>query len=249
MNKTLSRAIDILKYASVKTDGFTVPDIMKEFDLPKSTAYNITNTLINRGMLRFNNENDRTIYLGLKSYEIGSKYSQANSLDNIFLTETKKLGDKLDATVFIGKLDQDQVLYIHKYAPPTAILNPCQILSRHGVYYTALGKVLIAFTKDYDLNKLKLEQYTKNTITDLKVLKDDLEKVRERGYAIDNEESRESMICVAAPIYFENGEIAFSLSTSFLYSTKVDFDKISVDIINAADQISKKLKLYSINHM
>lgn len=241
LNKVLAKSIDILEYASLKPDGFRIADIVRDLDIPKATAFNLIYTLVDKEMLRVSNNKNKLFYLGSKSYSIGIKFMDFNSIQNVVALELEELGKELSTTVFMGTLDNNKVLYLFKYTPSVAVLDPCTIGTKADVYCTALGKCLIAFKDDFDFNTIVFKKHTEKTLTSIEALKENLVQVRKNGYSIDDQEIRESVVCIAAPIYNKQGDVVYAVSASALYESNFDMNKKVELIKKAAKNISDKL--------
>lgn len=243
MNKMIKRSVEILEYAaSSHQDGFRISDVMHDLNIPKSSAFDIIYTLIDCEMLEVKNEKLKTFALGPKTYDIGYQYIKDNNIINIATPLLKKLGDSLSKTVFMGKYDADQVLYVFKYQPPTAILNHCSVNTRADLYCTALGKAMLAYREDeFDFSKIQFKKFTENTILNAEDLKKNLANVRKNGYAVDDREIKDYMICVSAPIFDVNGVANYAISTSSLYED-VDIENTAKKIVEVANTITRKSK-------
>jgi len=92
-------------------------------------------------------------------------------------------------------------------------------------------------------DKTEMKKLTDNTITDYYALLDDLDKVRSRGYAIDNKEATHEIFCIAAPIYDSTNKGIAAISLAILYSNLNDelIKEYAENITDSALQISKKL--------
>lgn len=242
MNKMIQRSVQVLEYAAQNPNGFRISDVMHDLSIPKSTSFDIIYTLIECEMLEVKNEKLKTFALGSKTYDIGYHYIKDNSILNVATPILKRLGDELSKTVFLGKYDNDEVLYVYKYQPTTAILNHCSVNTRADLYCTALGKAMLANrSSEFDYSKIKFKRFTERTIMTVEELKKNLEEVRIRGYAVDDREIKDYMTCVSAPIFNINNEANYAISVSSLYED-VDIEKVAQRIKEAADEITRKSK-------
>ncbi len=242
MNKMIKRSVEILEYAASHLDGFRITDVMHDLFIPKSSAFDIIYTLIDCEMLEVKNERMKTFALGPKTYDIGYQYIKDNSIIDVATPILKKLGDQFSKTVFMGKYDNDEVLYVFKYQPPTAILNHCSVNTRADLYCTALGKAMLADrVAEFDFSKINFKKFTDRTILSVEDLKKNLEEVKMRGYAVDNREIKDYMICVSAPVYDANGQSNYAISISSLYED-IDIEKIAKEVVEAANTITRKSK-------
>ncbi len=93
--------------------------------------------------------------------------------------------------------------------------------SRFPAHCTALGRVLLAYRDAAEMDSFLLkaereglQQYTNGTLTDMGLLKQELRKIREQGYAIETEQYLPGIRCVAAPIFNHTGKAVAALSVA-----------------------------------
>ena len=95
---------------------------------------------------------------------------------------------------------------------------PSTVGRRTQTYCTAVGKALIAFLPTHRLNALieglQFKRHTRHTLVSSSALKTELERVRRRGFAVDNEEVEEGLRCIAAPIRDYTGNVVASLGVA-----------------------------------
>ena len=115
------------------------------------------------------------------------------------------------------------------------------------VYCTAMGKALTAYLpadeKEHVLSSIRFERFTPHTLTRLPQLRKELENVRQRGYALDDEEATLGARCVSAPILGDGGKVAAAISVAGP-TTRIARDKIPAiarEVVAAARSISTRL--------
>lgn len=137
-----------------------------------------------------------------------------NSLENEFVKETKiqllvqrtkplleQINKKTNECSYLGIFDNNKVLYLNQIDKSDRKIKTRNSIGLHVPLHTnALGKSILAFG-NFDLDSLKLNQYTHNTITDLKSLQNTLCEVLKNGYSVDNSEFQDNMCCVAVPLF------------------------------------------------
>ena len=135
----------------------------------------------------------------------------------------KLFGPRPYAEVVIGEVDgaaQGFALFFHNFSTfegrPGVYLE--DLFVRPAARGAGLGKALLAHLDDEGLDrwmrKKGLSQYTDNTIADPDALRSEMARIRDRGWAIDNEERTLGMRCVAAPVYNVHGEAIAGISVS-----------------------------------
>ncbi len=214
--QSLIRAIDILDLVSSNKEGINVTEISTQLKLHKSTAYRLLSTLEYKNFVK--KDKNKRYKVGKRVIEIGHQ-----ALINIDLRKEmrpilQELGEITKGTVHLGILDDFKVFYIDKVETSHTLRMYSSIGKGGPLYCTGLGKALLAFSEQEYINRflkqLKFVRYTDNTITHKKELKDQLEKIKKRGYAVDNMEHEDNIRCVAAPVFDYSGELIAAVSIS-----------------------------------
>lgn len=150
-------------------------------------------------------------------------------------------------TAHIGVLDGPGVIYLHKVETN----HPIRIFTHIGKYNpahcTGTGKAILAF-KDVDfidnfIIEHGLKKFTDHTITDPHAFKTHLQLVKDRGYAVNNEEFGEGILSIAAPIRDFSGSVIAAVNIvgpkARLNEGKIPF--FSKELIRVANEISENL--------
>jgi len=243
--QTLKRAAKILNCFSIKKPSLSLGEIVKRTNIPKPTVYRICETLVKLDLLRKNS--DKSYSLGYKLLELGSIVLSTLEVRKVATEVMEKLQSITGESVHLGILDGTHVLSIEALESPQSLRTKVYIGKRAALYSTAIGKALLAFLPEDQkreiLEKITLEPRTKNTITDKKKLIEELKRIQERGYSVDNMEDEEGVRCVGAPILDNKGFAIASISVSGPAS-RITEDKIKEYaelVIKAANEISRKL--------
>lgn len=245
MNRTVRRAYQVLKYVAKEEDGLTLTEITELLDCPKSSAFNIIQTLLNLDLLSESKANNKKYQLGPENYVLGMNYYKRLDLVDLFKEFLPGIGDELHRNCFGGILEGDKVLYIYKYAGEGAKLATCDKGTKAELYCTGLGKVLLAYSSsDYQkkvIDNMTFIKKTERTISTKEQLYKELEEVRKKGYACDNREIEAHMICFAAPVFNFSGECVAAVSISDMYTESTDCEFLGQQIRNVALEISKRI--------
>ena len=158
----------------------------------------------------------------------------------------RMLMEKTGETVHLGILDHASVLYINKIETRQAIRMNSNIGGRAPVHCTALGKAILAFQDTATIDDViarGLLPLTSKTITDPKLLKQELATVRARNYAIDDEEIEIGLRGLAAPIRNHTSQVvaALSIAGPVQRMTKKIVASYVPDVVAAAEAISQRL--------
>lgn len=243
--QSINRALDIIEALSGERNGLGVSEISRRIGLHKSTAYRMLQTLAAREYIEKNDEGNYRIGLNLikaVSYHINSLELQTEARP--FITKvTRELG----LTCHMGVLDGNEVVYIEKMDVFSNVRLYAQIGVHVPSYSCSLGKCLLSNYSTSDLRKLMANctfvRFTDRTIGSIEELIRDLDGVRKRGWAIDDEESETGYRCLGAPIYDYRGDIIAAISASGPTGifTKDRIRPVAEYLMIQADEISRSM--------
>jgi DNA-binding IclR family transcriptional regulator len=220
MNKnllnSLNHALTILETLGEGSAGLGISEISRKTGYPKSKVHRVLLTLARRGYVRKEPQTDR-YQLSLRFFALGSIAVNKLEIKQVVTPFLEKLRDASGETAHLAVMDENGVFYIDKIESAQSIRMYSYIGRRAPVHCTAVGKVLLAYQPEQQIEAFLssgLKGYTEHTITDGKRLKEELAKVKRQGYAIDNEELELGLFCIAAPVKNHLGQTIAAVSTS-----------------------------------
>jgi DNA-binding IclR family transcriptional regulator len=238
------KVLRILETLHKVPGGLPLKDIAKQTGINKSTAYRFLAHLESEGYLFRDDEG---------AYVIGPKLSRLGAMNHeetlrkISRPLLQKLWTLTGETVNLGTLDGPQVLYLDVIESTHTFRLVTQAGARRPVYCTSLGKAMAAYLPVEELEELltglTYERFTPRTLVQPAKLKRELAKIREQGFAIDDEEAVPGARCLAAPIFDASGKVAAAISVSGPI-TRVTSDKLqalSTAVKKAAAVVSTRL--------
>ena len=235
----------MLELVAESTNGISNADLSRRLKIPKSSASYILRVLEQRGYL--NRDADGRYRLGLKLMSIASDAITGLDVREIAKPALRKFLRKSRLPgVHLAVLDNGRAVYVEKLeAEKSFIKMDIWVGHRLPVHTTAIGKVLVAGLDDEEIKQILrargMEKRTRNSITTQKRFFKDIAKVREFGFAMDNEENSSGVRCIAAPVYDSEGKVIAALGTS---STILDInDETAPEIVemvkDTASEVSK----------
>lgn len=241
--QTLEKALEVIELLALdRGQGLGISELSRALGMGKSTVHRILDTLVARGYVDKNDLNS-SYRLTWKIYEIGNSVPYQRNLGNFDLGILNELCDKFQESVNLGVRSDNEVVIIAMAQPQTALKVNKLIGDREPLHATALGKVLISELEQKDIRHLfqskGLESCTPMTITDINTLIVELQKVREQGFAMDNQEYNLGLTCIGMPIRNFNHEIVAALSVSSP-SFRVDLKKI-IEVTEELSLASRRL--------
>jgi len=231
-----TRALAVLERLSrQRTIG--LEDLSRDVKLAKPTVYRFLLTLQELGYAR-RAEGDRWA-ITLKLFNVGSRALDHLDIHSVARPIAEELSEDLGETVHMGVLEGDSAVYILKIESRYTIRMYSRVGRRIPLYCTAIGKVLLAYLKEDEreqaLKGVRLLAFTKKTLTTRPALQAELDRIREQGFGLDDEENEDGIHCIGAPIFDHTGSIVATLSVSwpgFRYKQGEEGEKI--DKVKAA---------------
>lgn len=220
-------------------------ELAKRLNLSRSNCYRLLSTLQEMGYVE--RTDDARYRLGFKLFVIGNTVRDENRLSHVARPALAHLAEMSHENVNLAIMYEWKALYVDKIERPHYLKLDQPIGKTDPLHCTALGKVLLSGLNDDELEVfLRTEQlisYTKQTITDPKVLVSEIKNVRRQGYALDLEELRDGIHCIAAPIcdYTKRVVAAISISAPSVRLTAKKLEETKAPLIQAAAEVSKKL--------
>lgn len=212
--QSLDRALSILEVMAKIGAPVSVTELAEKVGLKVSTVHRLLTTLLHRGYV--DQETGSSKYqLGLKLLELANAVSSFSDIRTIARPYLEELVRRCNETVNLTVLDETEIVYIDQIESQNYIIVKmfAQVGNRGPVHCTASGKALLAFLPeekvDNILANIDFKKYTSETITDPKLFKKELIRIRQDGYALDWGEMEDNVRCIAAPIFnFERKAVA-----------------------------------------
>jgi IclR family transcriptional regulator, pca regulon regulatory protein len=218
-SEPFAKGLRIISLFGPEHKTLSLKEIAESLEANKSSVYRFTNTLVELNYLQ-KDPQTKLLSLGQKAYLLGLSLVNSFSLLDVvkpFIDEVReRLNISIDSCVLEGQYLLQLYFRAAKDAPTyqAHIINPT-------IHCSGLGKAILAFLPDDEraelLGHLRLVGRTEKSITDKRELLADLEKAKERGYAINNEEYIKGLITIATPFFnAESGRPAGAVSFDFL---------------------------------
>ncbi len=239
----LHKALDLLEALQSADKPRSLDQLVAETGLARSTAHRLLLNLISRGYVERASAN--TFALGLKLLELGATVRQGQSLRDIALPIMLNLRNELGETINLGRLREGSVLYLETVESEHAFRVSASLGIRDPLHVTAIGKAILAWMPPERRPVLNdWRKLTPATITDPKKFARELALTRERGYALDEEESMEGGRCIGVPILHIGNPVAgLSVSGPIARITTKRIKAIAAVLQHAASAISQQIRL------
>lgn len=212
----LDRAIDVLKVVAAGS-GMSLTEIAEAGGQSPATVYRILTTLRKHAMVDFE-ETSQLWHVGTGAFRIGSNFLRRTRLLEQSRLVMERLMIETGETANLAIIDHGEVIFVSQvetHEPIRAFFRPG---TRGPIHASGIGKAILAYQSPEQFRLVsgdgRFEAYTGNTITAEAALVRELNKIRKRGWAVDDEERTPGMRCIAAPVFNQFGEAVAGISIS-----------------------------------
>jgi DNA-binding IclR family transcriptional regulator len=215
--QSLQRALGILEFVARNGTAVSAVDISRNIGLHASTTYHLLQTLTTLGYLT-QDDADRKYRVGTKAFQIAASAWNETRLVTLAAPFLDEVAQQTGETSFLALFARGEIVPVAKVEGRGPIHVTERVGAPRPAYCTAIGKILLAFFSENQLKvflaKNPLRPFTPNTIVSVGVLRRELKRVRDQGYAVDDEEFMAGVRCVAAPLRNFTGNVVASIGIS-----------------------------------
>jgi len=221
--QSVARAARLLdEIADHGANGLSITEIAERLGVAKSTALALARTLTVAGLLRTADPGPRYV-LGIKLLRLGDLVGQQTSFAKLGLPILRDLSSATGMTARLAANEGGYPVFLERIDGEGSIRFHAPLGQREQPHATAAGKAILAYLIERDVCAMLLEagmpRYTAKTHTEAGSLLSELVRVRNVGYALDDEEEAEGVFCVGAAFFDHQRNCVGALSVTGL---KVD---------------------------
>ena len=209
-------AASILEAFGSRNTPLGITEISKSVGVGRSKVHRLVDTLRFLGFVE-QDQVSKKYRLGLRTFEIAAAAASRFDLGPQARQALQELVWATGETVNVGVLQGNEILYIDNVRGFGPLRLEVELGTRAPANCVAMGKVLLAFESREQVERVlsgPLAAPTRNSIADPDRLREELNRVRELGYALDDEESFPGMRCVAVPVFHYSGSPIASIAVS-----------------------------------
>jgi IclR family transcriptional regulator, KDG regulon repressor len=251
--KSLLKALAILDCLGEREpEGYTLTELSQKLRLHISTVHRLLVNLTRQGYVD-QNPAKGTYQLGYRVMRMGLKVLDRMDFRRVAGPLLSELSQKTQETVHLAILQGDRAVSIEKFHGPHPVSLDAPLGAVMPLHATGVGKALLAFQDEKRVAaifrasglpaKAGLPRLTAHTLTSLGELKRELSRIREQGYAVDDEEAVVGLRCVAAPLFDHSGRAvaAFSVAGPASRVSPSRTPEIARLVLETAGEISHRL--------
>jgi IclR family acetate operon transcriptional repressor len=215
---SIEKGLRLLRVLAGAPDGMSPSEVAALSGLNRSTTYRVLEILERGDWIQPLATRDGTRRVGIGATMLGLSILITNTFDTTARLQPiiDRLAASVGETVHVGVLEQSDVVHIARAVPDSRTPFAAELGGRDAAHVTALGKALMSMIPREEIRRMypsqALPTRTPSTIGTVDELLVELDRVVAHGYAVDDEESRAGVRCVAAPVFGLNDRLVFAVS-------------------------------------
>ena len=243
-----SKFMHVLQVVADTPESMTVAELSKCSGYPRPTVYRTVAALVAERLLAEHPVTGK-LSLGPRLIQLASRSWGRSEMRLAAVENLKQLRDLTGETVHLAVPNGQHMVYIEKLESPSVVQMNSRIGTNVSMYSTAVGKAYLAMLDEpalqaaLDMLPLPFACHTPNTVKNTEALREQLAAVRQRGWAVDDEENEAGIYCFGAPIFGQNGIPVAAISVSTLrFRQKPDPESAYVaPLLEACRAISQRI--------
>ncbi len=244
---SLVRGLAILTTFTEEDPRLGITELATKLQLNKSTVHRYVQTLKTLGYLE-QDAKSKKYRLGIRVVDLGVAVLSGMELRQIALPYLEELATEFGHSVNMSVLDRSEIIYIERVRTKKIVDINFHVGSRLPAYCTSMGKTLLAYLSQEELmarlDETNLERRGPNTITNKEELLRELRRIREQGFAVNNEELAYGLRSVAAPVRSSTDEVVAAINMA-VHASMIPLSEIvnvlAPKLVATAKEISRRL--------
>ena len=242
--QVIDRALEILTILSKETNGLSVSGIARKLSLPPSSIHRILASLKENNFI-IQDEESRKYKIGYKLYTLCSNISQKNILVNLAKPIMEILANDIHMTVVLCVMEENHIMNVACIESDEHSMYMVKIGKQMPLYSTSAGRVFSAYMDRQTVKEIyeniELKPSTPYTKTEVQELFRELDSIREKGYALIDEELQMGIQGVASPIFDNNKKVIAALALTSMKQNRMITDEIIEKLKQSAEAITKAI--------
>jgi IclR family pca regulon transcriptional regulator len=213
--QSLARGLSVITAFDADHPSMTLSEIAGRTGLTRATARRFLHTLVELGYVRFDG---KWFSLTPQVLRLGTAYLSGLGLPQIAQPHLEQLSARLGESTSAAVLDGDEIVYVARVATRRIMTVSISVGTRFPAYAASMGRVLLAGLDDAALDaylaRVELVPLTNRTVRTTDALRAELDKVRQQGWALVDQELEIGLRSLAAPIRDARGKVVAAVNIS-----------------------------------
>lgn len=236
---TMFSILDVLQ----DRNGAGVTEVANELGMSKSTVHNHLSTLRKN---RYVTKNENTYEVDLRFMNLGGYARKQHGLFDLIKPEVDGLVEDTGETAQMVVEEHGRGIYLYQARGERAIKTDSYTGTEVYLHCTSVGKAILSCMSEKRVEEIVerhgLPQKTNRTVSSIDELSDELDRVRQQGYALDDGERIEGIRCIGVPVTSENGDLIGALSLSGPTS-RMKGERFTEEIPELLNRVSRVIEI------
>ncbi len=242
--RTVDNALRLMTHLALPPGSWGVSQLSRELGLGKSVIHSLLQTLKARDFVE--QDADLTYRLGYQVLALGGAVQGQMGIRRVSLPEMHHLAEETQEAVYLMVLWRQRGVLLERVEPEQHVRVTMEVGQSGHLHAGGSNKIIMAFLTQAEIDRYILEtglrRFTPHTITDPELLREQLARIREHGYAYSEQESFEGIAGLAAPIFDHQGKVVASIGVAgIIQRLKPRLDEMVPHVVEAAGRISRAL--------
>jgi IclR family transcriptional regulator, pca regulon regulatory protein len=229
--QSLERGLAVIKAFGPDTPELRLSDVARATGLTRAAARRFLLTLVGLGYVR---QDGSTFSLRPRVLELGYAYLSALSLPEVAMPHMESLVADVNESSSIAMLDDLDIVYVARVPTQRIMTITIAVGTRLPAYATSMGRVLLAGLEHDDLeerlDRTELERLTRTTVPDHYALRERIDRAREAGWAMVDQELEQGVRSAAVPIRDATGTVIAAMNVS-VHATRMTMQALRRDVV------------------
>lgn len=223
--QSVDRALTLIETLAEDDEGYRLTDLAVRTGLSTSTVHRLLTTLEKRRFVQFD-RSEAKWHIGVRSFSVGSTFARRRNFVAHAMPYLRKLRDQTRETANLAVVDDETIIVLTRVESREIMRSLTKVGGRVAMVASGVGKAVLATYSDEDVSAIihrqGMPRLTEKSIVRPGELFKALQTVRQQGYAVDDEEARIGLRCVAAVVYNNCSEPLATISVSGMTSRVTD---------------------------
>lgn len=210
---SVAKAIHLLDLLTEAAQPISLTELYQKTGWPKSTIHGLLSTMRESGLIE--QTANGKYWLGIRLFEYGCAVSNAWDIGAIARPYMQTLCETLGESIFLSVLDRGSVVTLAEEESRASLRVVSEVGARLPLHCTSQGKLFLAFSTQAEARRIltyaPLQFHTPRTLLTYEQFLPELARIRNQGYAVENEEYKLGLQSISAPIRTASGEVRYAL--------------------------------------
>ncbi|WP_028062978.1 IclR family transcriptional regulator [Solirubrobacter soli] len=213
--QSLERGLAVIRAFGADDPELTLSDVARSTGLTRAAARRFLLTLVDLGYVR---TDGKQFALTPRVLDLGYAFLSSLTLPEVAEPHLERLAAELRESSSISVLDGDEIVYVGRVPTSRIMRVAINVGTRFPAYATSMGRVLLAGLPEPDLaaylDRAEIVPLTPRAIDNADALATELDRVREQGWALVDQELEEGLRSIAAPVHDASGRTIAAVNVS-----------------------------------